>query len=1114
MNLSLSLAMTGPRSGAAFVPVQLDVRTGAATRGVWSTAWIVPTFDAAATPILTLGVNGGAVTQAFYADNAEKRVLSSEVATWLAGSGFPNELPRVVSAACQGLSGTGATFNWSNATHASRPGVHPDYVDENGFLYILFPQYAGPTGEDNVWLDYGAGISINRGNHAIALVGKFATNVGVQTAPNPQITMFEVGTATGVNKVEVNAGSGVFTAGQMGLQSRWGSTPTDDRSGLPIPVNTTLVVESQSTAVALSGDNGTAAAFPSIKWRVGDKTFVKLTATTQTSAGVTSGRVGRGSLVDSGMAMALLAVVTYANSLENISANEEDLFYENIKAIFKIDDAYTSAGQAIGSSSWAGYKTRAWGQISRLPNALSGNPVIDTYAHAGTSYATIAAGIGGITAMKRSGFAKNWALVWSARNQINSLVAAATIYADFMTIVNALNAAGIRVFTATQFNTDYSPNQAACEAIAATYNALLLAGADQVGADRYSCVDLATDPNTATTIWDNWADTNYFYTDGIHCIVQGGDLFNLAIGGLVNPYLAEPVVIPALQTVPFGADTRTGYGASLCQYSGSGTLEIVSQKDASAADVTIFRMTQNGLNWRGAATTYGSAPPSPLNGPYTVTVREIESGQTSIITVPILASTAHVREMTSVANGGRWVTDLVYTTDVPGGNSWQIGISSNTAGHWTLGETVVCRDGVFNPYTSNNIFRIKPLAAYGGAGVITITSETIDTSVDANGVPNRNHGAILNYLYVDAGTSGDVYMPFLFDSVVMQTTGNSGLATCFKYANTSGWGFNFNNCRFEAGPNPARLDPWVLEGIQLRGTAANPAYVTDCTFDGLGYGIRVNRSASADNVGALIQDCDFVRLWSDGIVDTKDAVVNYCPSGTQVLDNFFRDWQSNAASIALDIHADLYQHQGNTDGASRAGPTIRRNIAISNYDVASWSFQCFFFDDSTGASRLTGIVIEDNITEGQLFNQVFLNRCDAPIVRFNTIIPTVSGDIKAPDITVSASWIAVPSGGGGTDLTATHNVVPQLSGMGNQGGTVTTTPNALIPTVSPPATALAQRVTALPGYTETGIYTRAQAIAMATPANLLIASGGYKNPDLTMNGALKPSGAWNDGAPV
>jgi len=566
---------------------------------------------------------------------------------------------------------------------------------------------------------------------------------------------------------------------------------------------------------------------------------------------------------------------------------------------------------------------------------------------------------------------------------------------------------------------------------------------------------------------------------------------------------ASAATIPATQTIAFGALTPTGYGAHLMAYTGVGDLEIVSQKDASNADVTIFRISQNGLNWRGASATYASAPPATLNGPYTVVVQEVgDPTVTSTITVNIEAMTAHVREMAATSQGGRWVgtagaatADAVYTLDATGaGVKWQLAVLLYGTALVNKGGavTVKCRDGVQDP--ANTLIRLYPKSAayYGTTTSITICSENPDASVDENGWPNNQHGYKIRALYFDSSNI-DVYWPVTFEDVWFEPNAtNSTYAT--NYAKATGWGISFRRCRASCGPNVSA--PWGTRGLTLRGSQTDVVFAEDCTVVDIGKGIVIaNETASAGGrtKGAQITGNHGINILEDFIHDTGGEA-------TVVEDNFGRDFQQADTSD----HPDFYQHADESSDTFQ-GPTIRRNICISNDGLAGFGPQGIFL---RGVPRnLTGVVIENNIVLTAFTNGTYTGICNDPTVRGNTVLsvvpPATLGSLTVPaTVTVRAPGVVQSVDESGLDGTFSHNLC-NAQEVSDQRGTVVSTPVKELSATS------ADYLTALPSWVSSGIYTVAQAKAAYTPANLAVASGGCKNPDDTYNGAIGPDGDWN-----
>jgi hypothetical protein len=560
-------------------------------------------------------------------------------------------------------------------------------------------------------------------------------------------------------------------------------------------------------------------------------------------------------------------------------------------------------------------------------------------------------------------------------------------------------------------------------------------------------------------------------------------------GGAGRPF-------PAAQTITWGAKTLTGHGAHLLNYTGSGTLSITSQKDASNADVTIWQMGQNGLSWKGASATYASAAPASLNGPYTVIVDD--GTYSSTVTINILANAFHIREMTATgANGGRWATDSMYTVDgtaTSGPTQLRTLLQNATL---VRGDTIWCRDGIFNPTSAEVRMRIK-VGGYTGSGMITIRSDTVDTSVDQYGMPNRMHGAEMRRLiFDDANLTGDIYVPIRFEDMWLSSTRTTDAIV--TYADTDAlWGVSAYNCRLAGAPT---ITADSLRGITLRGSQTDVAYVQYCTLTNLGRGIVVQSSTGGvggRTKGALIQHNDAYGMFEDFITDSGEATV--------VEHNFARDWQY----LGPGPHPDGYQHVH--DGVAPTtydGPKVRYNIWVTNTDLATYTFQAYFTDDSALARTLTNVEFKWNIGTCITTHGVTMARMTGPVAQFNTVLSLVTPGVDlGGSTTPTTTAVAVPSAPkNGTDGTFNYNVANDVS-VTPQTGTVVSTPNAELSSGGG-ATSYA---TAFPGWAETGITSRALAKSACTPADVLVAADGVKNPDDTYNGAIGPDGDWNTGA--
>ena len=556
----------------------------------------------------------------------------------------------------------------------------------------------------------------------------------------------------------------------------------------------------------------------------------------------------------------------------------------------------------------------------------------------------------------------------------------------------------------------------------------------------------------------------------------------MAIGigiGLSPSFGGGPTVpLPATQTISFGAKTRTGHGAHLLGYTGSGTLSITSGNGSGH-----WQISQNALSPKGAG-AYGTAGPT-FAGPYTLIVTD--GTYSSTVTINIVANAAHIREMASVANGGRWATDSVYTVDGTGSGGTHQLRTIFAGSILARGDTVWCRDGTLDPTTSG--LRVRPAASYTGSGLITVRSETVDSSDDEHGMPNRKHGFKLRSLTWDSTTSGDVFFPVEMRDLWFEPNGNAAIR-CTGY-NSAGWGVSHVNCRFNAGADLA--SPALCDGVFVRGNATDAVDLSYCTFTNLGRAITVTQNGGAPRTTAA------TVKWNDGFLLFEDFIQD-SGAGTIVEYNFCRDFVTGGSGV----HPDFYQHTGAPDGSTFDGPTIRYNSCVLNLGVATYSAQLFFLEDSVGTGRLTNVQIKWNTGVSQHANGIVLNRTTSPDIRFNTVLSVVGGDIgSGSPVQVN---ISVPSGKGGTGGTFTYNVSNGFN-VAAQTAPAASSPNDQLVTLT-----TTTDLVAMPNYVESGIYTRDQAKAALTPGDVALASGGFKETDNKYNGALGPDGDWNTGA--
>jgi len=183
-------------------------------------------------------------------------------------------------------------------------------------------------------------------------------------------------------------------------------------------------------------------------------------------------------------------------------------------------------------------------------------------------------------------------------------------------------------------------------------------------------------------------------------------------------------LLPATQTVNFGAKTRRGHGGHKLNYAGTGTISITSQKDAATADVTLFAI--NGYKELVLAGTYGTAPPTLTGGPYTVVVTD--GTYSSTVTVPILSGKFHA------------AVNPANDTETSGTTSHQVAAILKLGTGVSYGDEILLRDGQYGATAAgaNKTWTITKTVEFAGnkPGALftgSITGTTLTVSAVASG---------------------------------------------------------------------------------------------------------------------------------------------------------------------------------------------------------------------------------------------------------------------------------------------------------------------------------------------------------------------------------------------
>ena len=524
---------------------------------------------------------------------------------------------------------------------------------------------------------------------------------------------------------------------------------------------------------------------------------------------------------------------------------------------------------------------------------------------------------------------------------------------------------------------------------------------------------------------------------------------------------AAPVV--ADQSFNFGRLTLAGHGAAIPANSGG---VITSAAITSGTNSNHWQIASDGaITPSATGVAAGLSPSYTLGCSYT----NVDGSDTAIITLTTLANAFTVTSTASDTS-----------------TSFQLRTLLNTAGTVDRGDTIYLRDGSYlNPAAET--WRIRPpLAGYSGTGRIIVRSETATAGLDSNGNDLRGGGAKIGALTFDAALSGDVAFPIDLYYVDFYFNTNTSRVNALAYASSSGSGVGAYYCRFENGP--AVSDLYV-----------NPA--TACQVD------RAN-----------IENC-YIKRWGRGI--TGDSTTT---EQSRVVNNIFEGMLSDAMTLAGEnwyihrnfgfnfqfytgAHPDWIQHTGALTASTGTIGTIEQNIGVRNQGPSTADAQGIFFDDTPAPYWIAGATVQNNINNLTAAQGISLVRFDGATVSYNTNLTAV-GDPFGTGLEPSLNMTILAS----TSINSTfdRNVTIAKSLAAN-----TDTNNLLIS----PRT-LVQYNVAMPNYvggSNPGYTTRTAVLEAMTPADLAVASGGFKNADGTFSGALFPAtpgqtiGAWNDG---
>jgi hypothetical protein len=410
-----------------------------------------------------------------------------------------------------------------------------------------------------------------------------------------------------------------------------------------------------------------------------------------------------------------------------------------------------------------------------------------------------------------------------------------------------------------------------------------------------------------------------------------------------------------------------------------------------------------------------------------------------------------------------------------------------------LGDTIVWRSCVFNP-AGSALWSIRPRGAYTqgpGAGTrITVTSEVVDATLDADGNPNLMHGTKIGGLGINAQSGGDIEYPWDFVNL-WYFRAVKGDYPLFDWNVSAGGGERHLNCRYEFAEA-------VTSGWQPAINCNRNAVVDGCRF------VRCAKCVTAEGPQTTVTNSIFSTLFDDGL--------SLIGGNNVVTDNLFFDFR-----WTLSNHPDGIQQRVSdvpTDvppvpsfGNFKVG-VYERNYIIRGVGTPGYiCAQGIFMRNSTGGDRYSGGVdIRNNIVLITMEWGVYAQTVDDPDIRFNTVLSDFQSQ---PVITVTEprsppATIAIPAevGRNGTGGRISHNTANAYD-LSGQADIVDQSYNKTLSRTLPDYLAMFPNFTNDPA----ALRSRAGVILAFTPAE----GGPAANPDGTYSTSLFPDGSNNDG---
>lgn len=372
------------------------------------------------------------------------------------------------------------------------------------------------------------------------------------------------------------------------------------------------------------------------------------------------------------------------------------------------------------------------------------------------------------------------------------------------------------------------------------------------------------------------------------------------------------------------------------------------------------------------------------------------------------------------------------------------------------------RDCLINP--TRAYWRIRPPAAGYGAAIV-VRSENPTSGNDPDGNPWRGGGCVIGALAFDP--SQLAHIPVVFTDITFHNDVDGPHSAFLSYTTTTGSGISSVRCRYENASNVSFAN--LNNCFTCRGATAQ---YNACVY-------------ARKGITGGITDPTLAALYPTYVDD--NIASGMTADGVQMIgQNLYvrRNHEYNALDSASGEHPDAAQHLGTQAQDFTLPLVVEENTFVQN--GGAW-FQGIFYSDTTSPWWLTQVSIARNIYLGAL-RGLTLTRGQNPSIKNNLILKTPGNPLG------NAIFDIATCTGADVDDNVCNTYI-----LGSNSGT----DNLSI------VASLAAYQTAMPAYSSgPDLKTRAATLAACTPANLVIASGGFKKANGAYVGPLNAAGAY------